>query len=957
MPKVKYSLIGTGGFATPQAWFDAYTGDLVSSGLICVGYLVGEHTFGGSGVALKMTGSHTDAEHYYVLRGGRSANFGPDRSGFTGSFSPLDLVDQHGIKLTNIRTSGAIYCDVPHTKFQRFLITGASGSTSYSTNSLPVYRYGIFLDSNAKTSVIDGVGVHRFNFQASGYGSNPVKIHLVTAGIINLASGSQIRNCAINDLRTTALSNLSSIIQECTASTFGILSGKNLVATPSTFSRYTTDAWVVNNNITYLYAESTAYPTIAGVPFSGVDIKATTYGIALDCADSDASNYIGYTKNNIVSDVSVVMSGISSIGASNNLVWQRYISPTGEASCFKAFNTYSGYYPPFANNSASDLSVSPILNFTNQTLSDHLAFPSKDSLRTDLLSTSPLIGSGAVLLTANEPNFTYSTGRAFNHDIESDTRGTEWDIGADEYFAPSELPSGGDPCPCCPGGANYPCDMVIPPSIASGLVELYLHSPAPSDSVDLYLESTLNSISSGVDLYTIGHSTTNFFNNPTTNLFIEGGTPNSSGLTGFTDLYLHVSTSYDDSMNLFLKGEPIPSGAVNLYALGAVWTSGEANIPLYMRSAVPVSGYMNLYIEGTSTTGSISGVGGLGNNAMNLFLQGDPIPSGMVDLFMTGGQFIQVTSGIPLFTFSSIAFSGINDDARMNLVIVGVGTSGVANAPFNLYLEGVPYPFGMVDLFTTGSDPIEPTGPSGTVGYKDLYLDARVYSSGMMNLFLLGPDRHTVSGTIPLYMNGEGFSGMLDLSTHGKDSLTTTMNLVVGGPFPTITTGATELFLWATPAGVGGQANSVPMYMQGIGAIANMNLYIGSPDSMIINSNLNLYMNTNPSGVGGSVDLILGNYTIPSGINLWIGGSPLDGGPITDLNNDWNIGTAGMNLYIETNSLANTVQLFMSGHQFTTHTGTMNLSIVAVSGAPSDSVNMFMRSDPFSTTTLYTHGF
>jgi hypothetical protein len=161
----------TGDYTSPQAWYDAHSGDITDdTNAPYIGEMAAE-TFGSQ---LWMGNSTTDADHYFHLRAQSGAEFNGD---FAGSY-PLLSSDVPQIVVINDD-----YTVVEN------IVAGDVDRTGGSLDG--------FYVSQASNVVLDTVGV--YNLSATH--TDSIHIHGITiAGVPEIKGKATIRNCAIGKL-------------------------------------------------------------------------------------------------------------------------------------------------------------------------------------------------------------------------------------------------------------------------------------------------------------------------------------------------------------------------------------------------------------------------------------------------------------------------------------------------------------------------------------------------------------------------------------------------------------------------------------------------------------------------------------------------------------------------------------------------------------------------------------
>lgn len=295
-------------------------------------------------------------------------------------------------------------------------------------------------------------------------------------------------------------------------------------------------------------------------------------------------------------------------------------------------------------------------------------------------------------------------------------------------------------------------------SYSSGLL-LYIGSTTPiHSSAVLYIGSALSGSKSS-NLYIPGSVETNRFG-----LYVYG----KESASGYIGLYTGAATSFNASVNSYVAGRSVGSGAMNLFIKQKPLPTGTNFIPLYISTPTTIgaSGLYNTLPIYTYAIGNYS--------LMPLYLknsENSPNSSSYMPMYLKTTELVNPSyNNITAFIMNNTAITG----RKMKMYIRGDGVmdgASIFHDNMNLFLKQKNGSSQIVNLYmlsnTTGS-------LSSQLFTKGVY----TYNSGT-TLIISG---RGTSGTTPLYIYAGGsYNSGLSLYMYSKPSIASDTNLYTYG--------------------------------------------------------------------------------------------------------------------------------------------------------------------------------
>lgn len=966
---------GSTDFPNPQAWFDANCGDLVSSGLICIGLLKGELTpsyYQGwsSGIpTLIMDASKctTDASHYYILRGGVSpitlrdsnAKFAYGSGTFPSGWVDQDIVknilspfgatwasttDSRHYDCASYDSPCTISGNVPFTRLENLVVHARTtniyninfiGETPFKSeqgNTTPYLPQCKDMAAIILTSgIVDSCRICTINTQY-----NVPQTTTISAIGIQPGSNTIVRNCLVEDVFAKVASISGTVFSN------GRIATAIGIGDPGVYLNQSYRE-IYNNTVKHHGAVVTGDLTILN--------GAVSYGI-----------YINGFNDSVINNIS--LSGNAAHYA--NIGTSKAFDLAGSAGQIRAYNfaednSNAGtlgcvYNIPASSLFLSSMSALPSGRFSQDgwwTLDNYGSGDNYDSRHIN--PNFPYISSGLNLYN----NVSGWVGRQFLWDIEGQPRVGNWTPGADQV--------------------GYGLNVNAPEDFTLTLNAIPAVSGTPTDAITLYIESKIPTIGSG-----------------NTNLVIQNNLSTSSGiyqyiggLSGINDsstlytagplqlnsnlvpLFIQLGSGAPppQDMNLFIAANPhtYSSGNVTLHTSS---TSGSrtGSVPLSTNVVTAYSGNdrnFNLFIKSDGSA--------VIPNSMNLFLKTYEVntlnnlgDSNTIFPLYTKAISGQATQSVPILLYN-VANTNSGSGGYFNLFTRSEGPVPVSGGN-TLYVESKPpvSGFGTWQLFIkaepvpTGTVPLHLNSSSGSLNVlTKLYIVSIANNSGNFNLFIQGPSRDTPYSTIPLYIDASHVLSGIPLIMSGSNRLLqNNLNLTVGGAGLISKTKSAPLYMWSTT--IQGTRGYQPLFIESARDHANINLFVGSPSSVYTLDNLNLFIGSYLPQAKSNVDLTLHTTDIrtkPLRLHT-IGASPLG---IDDGSSDgFTPKFANMNLFMNRQGGdSSMVNLSMLGGAWTTYSGLIPLKLAGVSGIPTSGTTFMIKGNiPTSQfSTLYTHGF
>lgn len=961
---------GSTDFPNPQAWFDANCGDLVSSGLICVGLLTGDGQYvpGGYGAPISLSQSsgtpvltmdasrcRTDASHYYVLRGHVASTTLRDtwNKFYSGSgyykyganiLSPYALTWSSTTVFTHydcvsLDSPCVISGNVPYTRLENLVVHSTTSNVylvnlhgspfdSEQGNTTPYLSQCKDMAAIILTSgIVDSCRICTINTQY-----NVPQTTTISAIGIQPGSNTIVRNCLVEDVFAKIASISGTVFSNGRIATAvgigdpGVYLGQNYRE-------------IYNNTVKHHAAVVTGDLTI----FNG----AVSYGIYINGSFDSSINNIALSGNAVHYANIGTSKAFDLAGAANQV----------RAYNFAEDNSNAGTYNCVYNIPASSIFM-PWSILSGQRFSQDGWFsicefpPSGEGFTRRINPNFQYLGSGLNLYN----NVSGWVGRQFLWDIEGQPRVGNWTPGADQV--------------------GYGINVNAPEYLTLALTATPEVSGTPTSSIPLYVESKIPTIGSG-------NTTLAIQNNLSTSSGIDQYIGGLSGINDSSTLYtagplqlnsnlvplfiqLGSGTPPPQDMNLFIAANPhtYSSGNVTLHTSS---TSGSrtGSVPLSTNVVTAYSGNdrsFNLFIKSDSSA--------IVPNSMNLFLktyEANTLDNGStVFPLYTKATSGQLTQSVPILLYN-VANTNSGSGGYFNLFTRSEGPVPVSGGN-TLYVESKPpvSGFGTWQLFIkaepvpTGTVPLHLNSSSGSINaLTKLYIVSIANNSGNFNLFIQGPSRDTPYSTIPLYIDASHVISGVPLIMSGSNRLLqNNLNLNVGGAGLISKTKSAPLYMWSTTSQ--GTRGYQPLFIESARDHTNINLFVGSPSSVYTLDNLNLFIGSYLPQAKSNVDLTLHTTDIrtkPLRLHT-IGASPLG---IDDGSSDgFTPKFANMNLFMNRQGGdSSMVNLSMLGGAWTTYSGSIPLKLAGVSGIPTSGTTFMIKGNiPTSQfSTLYTHGF
>lgn len=945
---------GSTDFPNPQAWFDANCGDLVSSGLICVGLLTGDGrqalVEGGDYLTLSQSSGtpiltmdasrcRTDASHYYVLKGHIASTtlrdtwnkFYNSYSGVNNILTPYSLtwnsttVSLHYDCLT-IDSPCSISGNVPYTRLENLVVYARTkniydinfvGETPFKSEQGDITPYlpqckdmaAIILTSG----IVDSCRICTINTQY-----NVPQTTTISAIGIQPGSNTIVRNCLVEDVFAKIASISGTVFSNGRIATAvgigdpGVSLGQNYRE-------------IYNNTVKHHAAVVTGDLTI----FNG----AVSYGIYINGSFDSSINNIALSGDAVHYTNTGTSKAFDLAGAANQVRAYNFAEDNSNAGTFGCV-----YNIPASSLFLSSMSVFPSGRFSQDgwwTYTNINGSGSSNDSR-KINPNFPYLSSGLNLYN----NVSGWVGRQFLWDIEGQPRVGNWTPGADQV--------------------GYGLNVNAPEYLTLALTAVPQVSGTPSGNITLFAQNNL-STSSGIDQYIGGLSGIN----DSSTLYTAGPLQLDSNLVSLF-IQLGSGTPPPQDMNLFIAANPhtYSSGNVTLHTSS---TSGSrtGSVPLSTNVVTAYSGNdrsFNLFIKSDSSA--------IVPNSMNLFLKTYEVNTldngSTVFPLYTKATSGQLTQSVPILLYN-VANTNSGSGGYFNLFTRSEGPVPVSGGN-TLYVESKPpvSGFGTWQLFIkaepvpTGTVPLHLNSSSGSINaLTKLYIVSIANNSGNFNLFIQGPSRDTPYSTIPLYIDASHVISGIPLIMSGSNRLLqNNLNLNVGGAGLISKTKSAPLYMWSTTSQ--GTRGYQPLFIESARDHANINLFVGSPSSVYTLDNLNLFIGSYLPQAKSNVDLTLHTTDIrtkPLRLHT-IGASPLG---IDDGSSDgFTPKFANMNLFMNRQGGdSSMVNLSMLGGAWTTYSGSIPLKLAGVSGIPTSGTTFMIKGNiPTSQfSTLYTHGF